>query len=172
MSTIQPRLHYIGFDGERAVTSRETQAQIDAIKDLRCALVDQSEPFAWRDIDDPAEPRTLFQHILGDRRLRIDQKRLMANRPPIAVATEHDGAIVRLEYYEGHDQLECTHDLRSADLAGKELPRWMEQDPQAYDPVAFMEQAFGVDPQLTKAVLQATHDPDTPGLADSYRREE
>ena len=37
----------------------------------------------------------------------------------------------------------------------KTSPRWIDKDPQAYDPVAFLEQTLGIPPELSKPVLQA-----------------
>ncbi len=158
---------YIGHDGTRAVDSAETQRQIDAVKALICALVtpESREAVSWPDLDDPAEPRTLFQFILGDRRLRIDQNRLMADRPPFAVVTEHAGRAVRMEMYEGHDFLECTYDLRAPELVGLALPKYMESDPNAYDPAKFLHEMFGVPKEWTREMQRATHDPAMPGLA-------
>ncbi len=166
------RILYVSANGECVVDSATTIAQIEAVSSLACALTDpdSGEPLeGWTWANDPDEPRTLFQFILGDRRVRVDQKTFMADRPPFAVATVLDGIVIRLEMYEGHDALECTYDFRSPPLRGKELPRWMETDPQAYDPVAFLQQAFGVPPEISKPMLQATHDPGMPGLAPSYR---
>jgi len=160
-------LFYIGHDGTQVVDSTETQRQIDAVKALVCALVtpESKEAVSWSDLDDPAEPRTLFQFILGDRRLRVDRQRLMADRPPFAVVTEHDGHAVRLEMYEGHDYLECTYDLRAPKLAGLVLPMYMASDPQAYDPAKFLTRTFGVPEEWIRAMQRATHDPSMPGLA-------
>src|SRR5262249_4038747 len=38
------------------------------------------------EIDNPDEPRCLFQFILTDRRIRVDKKKFMADRPVIAVS--------------------------------------------------------------------------------------
>jgi hypothetical protein len=165
------KIHFIGHDGERVVNSQATQDQIDTVRALRCDLVDSDEahePLSWDDIDNPAEFRTLFQSILGDRRVRVDQHTLMADRPPFAVVTELDGAAVRLEFYEGRDELECTCDVRSRALQGKDLPRWMDADPHAYDPVAYLSEVLGVPPEISAPLLGATHEPGTPGLAPSY----
>jgi hypothetical protein len=157
---------FVGVDGEKVVSGAETEAQIAAVCALECALrsSDGSEAVTWLDCNDPAEPRTLFQCILVDRRRRVDAHTFMADRPAFAVVTAVDGRVVRLEFYEGHDALECTFDLRSAELQGKSLPRFMDVDPQAYDPAAILADVFGLPPEITRPVIEATHDPDTPGL--------
>ena len=156
---------FVGVDGQQTVSGAETERQIAAVTALECALLtEKGEPVTWLDMNDPAEPRSLFQYVLTDRRIRVDQKTLMADRPAFAVVTVHDGRAVRLEYYEGHDQLECTYDLRSAELQGKPLPRFMDVDPQAYDPAAFLAELFGLPPEITRPVIEGLHDPDTPGL--------
>lgn len=164
------KTHFVGFDGEKAVDSRTTQAQINAVTALACALVDPESshsPEDWRWANDPSESRTIFQLILSDRRVRIDQHRLTGDRPPFAVLTELDGVVVRLELYEGHDTLECTCDLRSAALVGKALPQWPEQHAHAYDPVVFLAALLGMPPELNKPELPATQDPGTPRSASS-----
>jgi hypothetical protein len=160
------KLMFVGADpeGARVVGSVETQRQVDSLRAIRCDLIAEGQPITWDDVDVPAEPRSLFQMILADRRVRVDAGRLMADRPPFAVATVHEGACVRLEFYEGHDELECTYDLRSPALAGKDLPRWMESDPQAYDPVAYLEEALGLPPEVTRPAIEAAH-PESPSPA-------
>ena len=148
-ATFQSEVLFVGHDGEKIVDSAETQRQIDRLTALPSKLVDQGEAIQWKALNDPAESRTLLQCVLGDRRERVDKKRLMADRPPIAVATIVDGQVVRLEFYEGHDGLEKTFDLRSAELQGKALPDWMGRDPRAYDQVAFLQQAFGLPEAFT-----------------------
>ena len=150
-------LLFIGHNGEKVVDSVTTQTQIDALVSLPSAIAEEGELIPWSALNDPTEARTLLQFVLTDRRQRVDQGHLMANRPPIAVATVVDGTVVRLEFYEGHDALQKTFDLRSPDLQGKTLPDWMERDPQAYDPVAFLQEAFGLPPAFTRPLLNVAH---------------
>ncbi|MBC8871311.1 MAG: hypothetical protein H8E44_17945 [Planctomycetes bacterium] len=120
-------LHYVGHDGEQAVNSAMTQRQIDQLKALRCDLVtDEGEPLTWFDFDNPVEPQTLFQFILGDHKHRVDQRSKMANQPPLGVATVVDDACIRFEFYEGYHTLKKTYDLRSKDLQGVELEDFIE----------------------------------------------
>lgn len=137
------RTLYIGFDGEKVVDSAMTQRQIDIVKALECGLTVKGEPITWKRFEDPTQP-SLFGYILEDRRRRVDEGTLMADRPPLAVVTVVGNRAVRLEYYEGHDELRCTWDLRAAELVGRDLPRWMEVDPHAYDPAKFLKDALGL----------------------------
>jgi hypothetical protein len=115
-------LHFIGYDGERAVNTTMTQQQIDQLKALRCDLAtDDGETITWADLDNSDEPRTLFRFILGDHKLRVDERTRMANQSPFGVATIVNGACVRFEFYEGYHTLKKTHDLRSKELQGVEL---------------------------------------------------
>ena len=165
------KTHFVGFDGEKAVDSPMTQTQINAVTALDCALVDPVSglpPDDLRWANDPSESGTIFQLILWDRRVRIDQHGSTEDAPPFAVLTELDGVVVRLEFYEGHDPLECTYDLRSAGrLRGKNLRRWTERDPHTDDPVAFLVELLGVPREFSKLTLQAIQDPDTPMSAPS-----
>ncbi len=152
-------IYFIGADGEQVVDSIETAKQIEAVKKLSCSLQDDGNILTWNDFDNPEETRTLFQSILGDRKMRVDEKTFMADRPAFCVITEHEGSAVRLEYYEGHDALSLVYDIRAKELEGKDLPKWMESDPQAYDPVKFLKEAFGMPEALTKPIIEEIHKP-------------
>lgn len=144
----KPKLFLIGIDerGEKVVDSATTQGQIERVKRLECALVHRGERLRWEVFDDP---HTLFQAILKDREMRVDQKQFMADRPPFAVVTALGRRAVRLEYYEGHDALSLVYDLRAPELEGKELPPYLARDPYAYDPVEFLKRAF---PELVEQI--------------------
>lgn len=129
------------------------------MKKLECALESpEGEPIPWEAFDNPDEPRTIFQFIVRDRKMRVDQKTLMADRPPIAIIHAVDNRVVRLEFYEGHDELTCSFDLRSKELQGKDLPLWMGADPCAYDPAKFLKEAFSYPEELTRPWLKALHE--------------
>ena len=149
---------YLGHDGERVVNSATTQKQIDAVRSLDSALVGATgDPIAWDELDDRDEPRTLFQFILQDRRRRVDEHVAMADRPPVAVVSAIGNRAVRVEMYEGHDALVKTEDLRALELQGRQLPDWMDRDPYAYDPVAFLERTLGLPSEFTGPLLAAAH---------------
>ena len=152
-------IFFIGTDGEKVVNSKETLKQIEQVRKLNCSLQDGETALTWNDVDNPEETRTLFQSILGDRKMRVDEKTFMADRPAFCVITEHEGAAVRLEYYEGHDALSLVYDIRAKELEGKELPKWMESDPQAYDPVKFLKEAFGLPEGITRPIIEEIHKP-------------
>ncbi|MBT9144130.1 MAG: hypothetical protein DDT29_02546 [Dehalococcoidia bacterium] len=108
-------------------------------------------------MDNTEEPRTIFQAILHDREIRVDRNTCMADRPAFCVVTAADGRAVRLEYYEGHDALIQRFDLRSKDLWDKDLPNFMDVDPQAYDPVKFLSEAFGIRIKGLDVMLDEIH---------------
>jgi CheY-like chemotaxis protein len=135
---METKVLFVGVDGEQAVDSVTTQKQIDEVRKLECAFVKpDGKAMTWEDVDDPEEPRSLLQSILADRRYRVDVGELMADRPSFAVITAVGNKAVRLEFYEGHDALELACDLRSPELQGKELPKFMESDPQVYHPTLY-----------------------------------
>ena len=145
------KTHYIGFDREKAVDSATTGAEIKTLTDLPGGLTDPESGRHCensRPANDPRDASAIFQFILGDRRMRIDQPRLMAHRRPFAAQTELDGVVVRMEFYEGHEPLECTDDTQSAELSGKDLPEWIERDAHTYDPVAFLVEWWGMPPDI------------------------
>ena len=56
---------FVGLDGKDAVNSERTQAQIDEVKKLTCALVTPlDKPMLWEDLDDPNKPKTIIQASL------------------------------------------------------------------------------------------------------------
>jgi hypothetical protein len=156
------KIYFVGSDGEQATDSKTTLQQISEVQALDCALVDpeNQEPLTWQALNDESEPRTLFQSILADRRKRIDEHILMASRPSFCVITVVDSRAVRLEFYEGHDELSLVYDVRASELKGKELPRYMESDPNAYDPAEFLEKALGIPRELSEPLLKKLHEED------------
>ena len=152
-------IYYIGVDGEKVVNSEETNKQIEEVRKLSCRLQHEENILTWDDFDNPEESRSLFQSILGDRKQRVDKKTLMADRPSFIVVTEHRGAAVRLEYYEGHDSLSLVYDIRCKELEGKELANFMDSDPQAYDPVKFLRETFGVPEEISRPIIEEIHKP-------------
>jgi len=149
---------FIGVDGEKVVNSIETLAQIEKAKTFDLALeLNEEEKIEWVHLDNPEEPRTLFQSILKDRELRVDKKTLMADRPSFCVLTLYNNKIVRLEYYEGHDALCLVYDVKARELQGKNIPNFMDEDPHAYDPSKFLEEAFGIPKEFSKPILDELH---------------
>ncbi|MEW6170662.1 MAG: hypothetical protein AB1472_03810 [Candidatus Omnitrophota bacterium] len=142
---------FIGVDGKKVVSLKETLKQIEKAKTYELALeTEQGEKVEWIHLDDPDEFRTLFQFIVADRRSRVDKKIFMADRPSFCVLTIWNNQIVRLEFYEGHDALSLVYDIRSKELQGKKLPNFMDEDPQAYDPAKFLKETFGFPEEFTK----------------------
>lgn len=144
-------LYFIGVDGiKQVVDSTKTQKQIDRVKNLDCMLThEDGQLLSWEYFDDETENRTLFQAILKDRELRVDKGVFMANRPLFAVVTAQQGAAVRLEYYEGHDELKLVYDIRSTELQHNELSPFLEKDYYAYNPSAFLRELFGIPEDIS-----------------------
>jgi len=122
----KPQVLFIGIDGEQAVTSKRTQEQIARIESLKCALqTENGKTLTWLDLNDPAKPKTMFQSILADRTMEIDQRRCMVDRLAFCVAIVESEEVVRLEYYEGDEECVLLHDLRSKELRGKILANYL-----------------------------------------------
>lgn len=156
---IKATIFEIGFVNDTACNSMTTMEQINEVQKLECDLeLSDGTKLSWDYFNDPAEPRSLFQAIIHDRKGRVDKKILMANRPPFAVVTAFDKRAVRLEFYEGHDSLTCTHDLRAKELHKSCLPVYMDSDPNAYDPVKFLQETFGIPAEFSKKLLDSAHD--------------
>lgn len=155
---MHPRYYFVGVDGEQAVSSTETAKQIQCVRQLECCLVDsRGSKFSWDAFDNPEKPHTIFQAIMNDRKMRIDRGIVMADRPNFAVITAVDNQALRLEYYEGHDALALTYDIRSPELIGASIPSFMGSDPCAYDPGQFLEDAFGIPKEISEPLLKAIH---------------
>lgn len=152
------KINLIGFVDNTACDSKTTREQIETLKGYELDLCTPSgERVTWNDIDNPNEPRTILRAIEGDRKVRVDGKNFMADRPLFAVASIYDNRIVRLEFYEGHDALEKVFDIRAKELQDKNLQDYLTEDENAYDPVKFLEQAFGIPGEFSKPILDIVH---------------
>ncbi|MFA4798579.1 hypothetical protein [Pyrococcus kukulkanii] len=102
---------YIGGvwkDGELVVADSETtRKQIEEVKKYECAVKYEGKPLTWDDFED------IFNAIIEDRRLRVDEGKLMATRPQYAEAYMEDGKVVRFIYYAGRDELRPMYDLKA-----------------------------------------------------------
>ena len=160
---MKSELALIGFELEgedwRAVGAKKTREQIEYVKSFECNLYHKKE-LDWEQFDDPSESNTLFQAIEKDRAIRIDKKTFMANRPLFAVITIIDGKAARLEFYEGHDALELACDIRSKELADKELEPFMAKDGLAYNPVEFLHSVLGIPQGFSMPILDESHKKD------------
>lgn len=155
----------IGFKGDiknidlEVCNFKETRKQIEELKKYESLLVDPDDAriITWNELDDKNQPRSLLQAISLDRKVRVDRKNFMADRPTFAVFTIVENKVVRMEFYEGHDELKLIYDVRSEKLFGKDLPVYLESDPQAYDPSKFLEDNFGISKQFSKPLLEELH---------------
>lgn len=141
----QPGIRHIiiGFEDDHATDAARTRQQIARLMACECSLVTAAgEPMKWADLYNPDLPETRLGHIVEDRRIRKDEGAFMADRPPFAYATIEQGRCVRLEFYRGHDALALTLDLRSAGLQDQYLQPFMNEDPLAYDPIAYLKEVM------------------------------
>ena len=157
-------IYLIGMEKEKekegyvACSSEKTKKQIEELKKYSLDLFTKNgEQVTWNDIDSPEEPRTILRAIVKDREIRIDKNTFMADRPSFAVCSIDENRIVRLEYYEGHDALKKEYDIRSKELQDQTLSDFLESDPQAYDPYAFLEKNFGIPKEISKPILDKLH---------------
>lgn len=152
------KIHLIGLVEDRACDSKTTRQQIEEMKKYELNLYStEGEKIPWDIFDDPNEPRTILQAIEGDRKVRVDEKNFMADRPLFAVFTTYGNQIIRLEFYEGHDVLEKVYDIRSKELYGKDMPDYLGVDECAYDPAKFLEEIFGIPEEFSKPILDEVH---------------
>lgn len=116
-------LFFIGVDGKKAVSSRETREQIERVRGLECLLENDGKRMTWDDLDNN---KALFQKIINDKRIRVDMNNILNTRPNCCVISVIDKKAVRLEYYEGNFVLNLVHDYRAKDLEGLVLPQYVK----------------------------------------------
>lgn len=78
---------------------------------------------------------------------------------PFALSQSMRGRLFGWNITRDTDALSLVYDIRAKELEGKDLPKWMESDPQAYDPVKFLKDAFGMPEALTKPIIDEIHKP-------------
>lgn len=154
----------IGFIDNITCSSKETQKQINEIMQYKINIVDNNEIVKWTDLYDEnnTDKRVLFNSIIADRKRRVDENTALADRPRFAVCTITNGTCERIEFYEGHDRLEKTFDLRSKELSNKKLEDYLEDDEYAYDPIEFLKANNIIDKEnekLYRDILNILHSP-------------
>lgn len=149
-------IKFIGVENGEAIGSKKVLEQIAEVKKYELDIYDiDQNKITWNDLDNE-DNRSLFKNIILDREERIDNKTLMADRPPFIVFTICGNKIIRLEFYEGHDSLQLVYDLRIKEDLGKELKPYMEKDEQAYNPIEFLG-SLGIDKSLAEKVISMVH---------------
>lgn len=148
-----PRIYFIGVDGEKAVDSQTTRSQIEAVKELECALTYEGDLLDWEVLDDPDEKNMIFRTVERDRKRRVDEQKSMPDRAAFAVIYAIENVAVRMEFYEGSDELEQLYDARCEELEGKDLANFQDYDPQAHDGASVFGEAFGLPPDLAQSIL-------------------
>lgn len=123
----------IGIKDNKIATAKETILEINKVKNYKLDVVDSFEEIVkWDDLDNYKNKNTIFRAIVYDRKLR-DKGEIMADRPNFCAITVEKNIIKRIEYYEGHDELNLLYDIRAKEYIGKSLERYMEKDKAGYD---------------------------------------
>jgi len=160
----------IDFDREKTVDSATTRNRINSVTPTAGAHTDSESGGPRPDRRGANEPRdacAIVQFLPGERRMRIALQRELVDRPSSVVLADGDGAVVRVEYYEGHEQLVCAGEARSAAPPGEDLPKRTERAPQTCDPAAIRAESGGTRSEIREPALQAIQDLDTPGALPS-----
>ncbi|MCD6132782.1 MAG: hypothetical protein J7J16_00400 [Deltaproteobacteria bacterium] len=126
------KTYFIGIKEGKIISSRETRKQIDEVKKLKCQLRHPitGERLGWDSFDDPDDEKSLFQAILRDRKLRVDQGLLMMKKAPFCVITAVDDIAIRLEFYGGYRKTQLIADIRNRRLQGLRLPCFTDRNPE------------------------------------------
>ena len=131
---------FIDFEREKAedcaTTQNQTKGAVSEVAQTESERV--GLPQYWRLAKDPREVRAIFRFILADRRVRVQRPRLMVVRPPSSGSAQCDGAEARVEFFEGHDEIERSDQIRSPAQPADESPNWMEPNEQTYDSAEFL----------------------------------
>ena len=123
----------IGIKNKKIATVKETILEINRVKNYKLDVVDSfGEIVKWDDLDNYKNKNTIFRSIVYDRKLR-DKGEIMADRPNFCAITVEKNIIKRIEYYEGHDELNLLYDIRAKEYIGKNLERYMEKDKAGYN---------------------------------------
>lgn len=150
-------IKFIGVDGENAVNSETVLKQIEEIKKYELNIYDvDGNKITWADLDNEND-RSLFRNIYLDRKVRIDKKTAMADRPQFIACTIENNKIIRLEFYEGHDSLKLEFDLRKKEDFDKDLKPYMQEDENAYNPIAFL-QSMGINKEVAEKAMELFHE--------------
>ncbi|MFW6015918.1 MAG: hypothetical protein ACOCRK_05735 [bacterium] len=114
--------YYIGFIDDKTCSSKETIEQIKNIFKYDLNLYYNEEKIKWSDLyqENSKEPIVL-NSIIQDRKNRVDNNVFMADRPKFAIFTVENNKIIRFEFFEGHNILKQTYDIRSKELQQKNL---------------------------------------------------
>jgi hypothetical protein len=119
---------YVGVRNGRIVSSSTVKKHVRTLQEKYALDIHyKGQKVTWEQINDPENIRTIFQHIIEDRRLRNDHNIALADRPPFVILWEHKKRIVRLEYYEGHDALQLVYDIY-APKQKKRQPSYSEEN--------------------------------------------
>lgn len=124
---------YLGFEGDfegegmKVVGSDKIRKQIGELRNYELNLhsPETKEPLKWHELYDETgeKDRLVLNAIIADREKRVDDNTLMANRPPLAIFTVRNEKIVRFEFYEGHDRLALSYDIRYKDDYSRDMDR-------------------------------------------------
>jgi len=148
----------IGTLGEHVVDSKKTIEQIEAVKKLDCRLTHDGQQLDWNAFDNPEQKSSLFQSILKDRKIRVDENTRMTYWPPFCVVTARENKGIRLEYYEGNDSLLLAFDFRSKELKGKKLPNFRDVGPSTILKDVVGMDLFGNPEDITRPILDEPHE--------------
>ncbi len=160
---------FIDFEREKAedcaTTQNQTKGAVPEVAQTESERV--GLPQYWRLAKDPREVRAIFRFILADRRVRVERPRLLLVRPPSSGSAQRDGAEAREEFFEGHDEIERSDQIRSPAQPADESPKWMEPNEQTDDPAEFLAEVSRARYRFSEPTRQTTQHPDAPGSAPS-----
>jgi len=133
------------------------------VRQLLDSLPIEKAPWATYTLGDDLET-LLVAYALGIE--RIEHMDVIEHDPLLRIKLDLDKlphktslyrALDRFSSPEHVDALSLVYDIRAKELEGKELPKWLESDPYAYDPAAFLEAMLGIPKEVSKPILDITH---------------
>lgn len=127
--------HFLGITNDSyPANSLETLHQMIITTNLELDIHDENgNKLSWNDFSNLEYEDCIFHTILKDRVLRIDKDCEMADLMPICVVHTEGKSVIRIEYYEGHDELKLIYDIRRFDLYKANLQPTFKQGTFYYD---------------------------------------
>jgi len=161
---MKTKRYLIGIENNIVCDYNTTLRQIKIVKRFECSFTTEAwQKIDWNTFDNPICERSLFQSILRDRKRRVDEKIAMADRMPFAVITvkKLDEKVIRVEFYEGHDELKLTYDFRDVWYKSIDMPNFMNKDVMKYNPSMFLYRNYGIPLEYSKVLLEGLHETET-----------
>lgn len=105
----------IGILNGNVLGSVATKEQIELLKEYNLNIeTKDGTKITWQHLE--GHDKAIFNTILRDRELRVDKGMVMGDKPRYCICSLKNSDIIRLQYFQGKDELQMVFDLRRKDL--------------------------------------------------------